>query len=272
MDEHDPKRAELEARIAALEQLLEVQERTVIEQSERLARQARQLKRSNEELERFAYVISHDLQEPLRMVSSFTQLLGDRYRGQIDEKADKYIEYAVGGAKRMQQLINDLLAYSRVVSKGQSFASTPLDEVLDAVLVDLGILIRETGAAIHRDPLPVVLADRSQIRQVLQNLLANAIHYRREEVPPEIVVTAERQDGEWRIAVRDNGVGIDPRFHDRIFAIFQRLDRKRTQGTGIGLALCKRIVEHHNGRIWLDSAPGAGSTFYFTLPAAEGTA
>jgi light-regulated signal transduction histidine kinase (bacteriophytochrome) len=272
MAEPKPGQAELAARIAALEQLLEVQERTVIEQSERLARQARQLKRSNEELERFAYIISHDLQEPLRMVSSYTQLLADRYQGRLDEKADRYIEYAVGGAKRMQQLINDLLTYSRVTSRGQTFSPTPLDEVMDAVLVDLGVLIQETGATIHRGALPVVLGDRSQMRQVFQNLLANALHYRREESSPEVSVTAERVADGWRLAVRDNGVGIDPRFQEKIFAIFQRLDRKRSQGTGIGLALCKRIVEHHGGRISVDSAPGAGSTFYFTLPATEGTA
>jgi signal transduction histidine kinase len=269
MAERDWKLTELEARIAALEQLLEVQERTVVEQGERLDEQARQLKRSNEELERFAYIISHDLQEPLRMVSSYTQLLGDRYRGQLDEKADRFIDYAVGGAKRMQQLINDLLTYSRVTNRGRNFVPSPLDGVVDAVLVDLEVLIRETGAAIRRDPLPVVLADRSQMRQLFQNLIANALHYRQDGIPVEVSVTAEREADHWHLAVRDNGIGIDPRFHERIFAIFQRLDRKRTNGTGIGLALCKRIVEHHGGLIWLDSAPGTGSTFHFTLPAAE---
>lgn len=269
MPEREPKPAELAARIAALEQLLEVQERTVIEQSERLEGQARQLKRSNEELERFAYIISHDLQEPLRMVSSYTQLLGERYRGHLDEKADRYIEYAVGGAKRMQQLINDLLTYSRVTSRGNRESLVPLDEVVDVVLVDLEVLIQEAGATIRREPLPVVIADRSQMRQVFQNLVANAIHYRREEAPSEVSIRAERLEAEWRIAVKDNGIGIDPRFHERIFAIFQRLDRKRSQGTGIGLALVKRIVEHHGGRIWIDSVPGAGSTFTFTLPTAE---
>jgi light-regulated signal transduction histidine kinase (bacteriophytochrome) len=262
--------AELEAQIAALEQLLDVQERTVIEQSERLEKQARELKRSNEELERFASVISHDLQEPLRMVSSFTQLLGDRYRGQLDDKADKYIDYAVGGAKRMQQLINDLLAYSRVTTRGQTRAPMRLEEVVADVLRDLGVLIGETGATIRRGGLPVILGDRSQIRQVLQNLVANAIHYRREEEPPEISISAVREEDRWHVEVRDNGTGIEPRFHERIFVIFQRLDRKRSQGTGIGLAMCKRIVEQHGGSIWVDSAPGAGSTFHFTLPAAEG--
>ncbi|HVG07782.1 MAG TPA: ATP-binding protein [Thermoanaerobaculia bacterium] len=264
------ERAELEARIAALEQLLDVQERTVIEQGERLELQARELKRSNEELERFAYVISHDLQEPLRMVSSYTQLLGDRYRGRLDDKADKYIEYAVGGAKRMQQLINDLLAYSRVTARGRNFARAPLDEVVDDVLADLEVLVRETGASVQRGRLPVVLGDRSQLRQVFQNLVSNALHYRRDGEAPEVAISAAREGDRWRLEVHDNGTGIDPRFHERIFVIFQRLDRRRSQGTGIGLAMCKRIVEHHGGRIWVDSAPGAGSAFHFTLPAAEG--
>lgn len=261
--------AELEARIAALEQLLDVQERSVIEQGERLEQQARELKRSNEELERFAYVISHDLQEPLRMISSYTQLLRDRYRGQLDDRADKYIEYAVGGAKRMQQLINDLLAYSRVTARGRTFAPTPLSEVVNDVLADLEVLVRETGASIRRGELPVVVGDRSQLRQVFQNLVSNALHYRRDDELPEVSISAAREKDRWHLSVRDNGIGIDPRFCERIFVIFQRIDRRRSQGTGLGLAMCKRIVEHHGGRIWVDSAPGAGSTFHFTLPAAE---
>ena len=262
--------ASLEAEVAALEQLLEVQERAVVEQSDRLERQTEELRRSNRELEMFAYVISHDLQEPLRMIASYTQLLAERYRGRLDERADKYIGYAVGGAKRMQQLINDLLAYSRVTSKGQPLQPVALDEVLAGVLVDLDLLIRETGATIHREPLPTVAADRSQVRQVFQNLISNSLSYRRPDVAPEVAVSCRQVGDVWEVAVRDNGVGIDPRHHERVFVIFQRLDRTR-DGTGVGLALCRRIVERHGGRIWVESAAGAGSTFRFTLPAVEAT-
>jgi PAS domain S-box-containing protein len=227
------------------------------------------LSRSNQELEQFAYVASHDLQEPLRMVSSYCQLISRRYQGQLDEDADEFIHYAVDGASRMQRLIEDLLQYSRVNTRGKPPEPTEADDVLTGVLADLGVHIEEAGPEVTHDPLPQVMADPVQLGRLFQNLVSNAIKYRGED-PPRIHIGAARQNGQWRFSVQDNGAGIDPQFHDRVFVIFQRLQaRDETSGTGIGLAVCKRIVERHGGRIWVESAEGKGSTFYFTIPAHE---
>jgi signal transduction histidine kinase len=235
--------------------------------NERLARRTEELQRSNAELQRFAYAASHDLQEPLRAVASYTQLLARRYRGQLDRDADEFIDYAVAGAKRMQPLIADLLAYSRLDAnpKGQGPASC--EEALALALAHLRTLVRETGAEITHDPLPVVLADRAQLAQVFQNLMANALKYRN-QAPPRVHVSARRQGPMWLLSVRDNGIGIDPQYAERIFLMFQRLHTsEKYPGTGMGLAICQKIVERHGGAIWLESEPGRGSKFYFTLPA-----
>jgi signal transduction histidine kinase len=234
---------------------------------EELRRTVAELARSNEDLQQFAYVVSHDLQEPLRMVSSFCRLLRDRYRGQLDQSADEFIDFAVDGAARMEKLIQDLLTYSRVGTRGRRPAPTDSGAAFDRAAADLGAAVRESGARVTRGPLPVVLADASQLGQLAQNLLANAIKFRGAE-PPRVQVSAERQDDHWVFAVRDNGIGIAPRDRERIFGVFERLHpASEYPGTGIGLAICRRIVERHNGRIWVESEPGQGSVFCFTLPA-----
>jgi len=237
---------------------------------EELARKVEELARSNRELEQFAFVASHDLQEPLRMVAAYTQLLAEKYRGKLDANADLYIAYASEGALRMQTLIQDLLAFSRVAR-----ADTPLREVdsnlaLDAALQNLKHFIEQAGALIQRQPLPRVFAERSLLAQVFQNLIGNAIKFRREQ-PPTVSVQATHFGKDWLFSVRDNGIGIEPEHSETVFAIFQRLHtRAEYPGNGIGLAICKRIVERFHGRIWLESRPGEGSTFQFTLPAAGG--
>jgi PAS domain S-box-containing protein len=228
------------------------------------------LERSNAELEQFAYVASHDLQEPLRMVSSFTQLLGQRYMGKLDKDADEFIAYAVDGANQMQRLINDLLAYSRVGTRGKPPAPVPADLALDRALENLKLAVEEGQAEVKREPLPTVTVDDIQLIQVFQNLIANAIKFRGED-PPRIQIAAEARGKEWVFSVRDNGIGIDPQYLERIFIIFQRLHKRgQYPGTGIGLAMCKRIIVRHGGRIWVESEPGKGSTFFFTLPKTGG--
>jgi PAS domain S-box-containing protein len=233
-----------------------------------LEARAQELARSNADLEQFANVASHDLQEPLRMVASYTQLLAKRYGGQLDPRADRWIGYAVDGANRMQTLINDLLAYSRVGTRGSELLPVSVEAAVEAALANLRIAIREAGAEVTYTPLPVVQGDGTQLIQLFQNLIGNAVKFRGEQAP-RVVVTATRDADEWVFSVQDNGIGIPPEFTERIFVIFQRLhERERYAGTGIGLAICKRIVERHGGRIWLETAPGAGCTFFFTLPGA----
>jgi PAS domain S-box-containing protein len=231
-----------------------------------LSSQAEELARSNADLEQFAYVASHDLQEPLRMVASYTQLLARRYRDRLDSDAEEFIGYAVDGVTRMQELINDLLAYSRVGTRGGSFGSIDLQEVVGRVLTTLAPAIEESGATVTSDPLPTVTGDPMQLGQLFQNLIGNAIKFRG-EAPAEVRIGAERGHDEWIFTVRDNGIGIAPEFVDRIWVIFQRLhSRDEYPGTGIGLAICKKIVERHGGQISLESEPGKGSTFRFTIP------
>ncbi|MCD4845000.1 MAG: PAS domain S-box protein [Methanosarcinales archaeon] len=233
---------------------------------EELLKRATALERSNKELEQFAYVASHDLQEPLRMVSSYVQLLARRYKGKLDHDADDFIGYAVDGANRMQTLIDDLLIFSRVGTQGKSFEPTNCETVLEQVLINLKMAIGDSYAMITHDPLPTIMADGSQLTQLLQNLISNAIKFQGDETP-RIHISAEQKDDEWEFSVADNGIGIKPEFFDRIFVIFQRLhSREEYSGTGIGLAVCKKIVERHGGRIWVESVPGKGTTFFFTIP------
>jgi PAS domain S-box-containing protein len=233
---------------------------------EALKKTAADLERSNKELEQFAAVASHDLQEPLRMISSYTQLLAERYEGQLDDKAKKYIAYAVDGAIRMQTLINDLLAYSRVGGQGQPLEPTDSHSVLGEAIRNLAVLIEEKKAIITNDDLPMVRADAEQFVLLFQNLLANAIKFRGKD-PPRVHVSAQDHGREWVFAVKDNGIGIEPQHAERVFVIFQRLHtREEYSGTGIGLAVCKKIIERHGGKIWFESEPGNGTTFFFTLP------
>jgi signal transduction histidine kinase len=228
-----------------------------------------ELKRSNEELEQFAYVASHDLQEPLRMVASYTELLAERYRGKLDPQADKFIGYAVDGATRMQRLIRDLLAFARVSSRAKPLQPTNSEEVLARVLNDLRPVMEKTGATVTHGKMPRVNADSLQLGQVLQNLIGNAIKFHG-KTAPQVEVSAEFVDEMWKFVVADNGIGIANQVGDRIFQMFQRLHtRDEYEGTGIGLAIAKRIVERHGGRIWFDSRPGEGTTFQFTLPKAD---
>jgi len=250
---------------AELERHKENLERLVQERTTELEELNRELARSNENLEQFAYVASHDLQEPLRMVSSYMQLLSKRYQGKLDSDADEFIAFAVDGATRMQNLINDLLTYSRAGRHDSPLTSISCTEVLEKALTNLQVAIGESGAIITHERLPVVKADPIQLVLVFQNLLGNAIKFHG-SAPPRIHIESQREGDEWIFSVRDNGIGLDPQFAERIFLIFQRLhDRSSYPGTGIGLAICKRIIQRHNGRIWVESQPGKGSTFYFTL-------
>ena len=224
-----------------------------------------ELARSNAELEQFAYISSHDLQEPLRMIASYLQLLERRYKGELDAKADKYIKFSVDGATRMQNLIDDLLDFSRVTTQANELKPTDLESVYTEVLSNLEVLISENDAIIKHETLPIIIADKTQISQVFQNLINNAIKFRSKD-QPKINITVKEEDNQWLFAVQDNGIGIDPKHSDRIFEVFKRLHKRRDYpGTGIGLAICRKIIERHGGRIWVESELGKGSIFYFTL-------
>ena len=235
---------------------------------EALAHEREELARSNAELEQFAYVASHDLQEPLRMVSSYVQLLARRYQGRLDRDAEEFIGFAADGAARMQQMIVDLLALSRLGTHGQQFAAVPCDGALDQALTNLQTAIQESKAKIRRDPLPTVMADHAQLVQLFQNLIGNALKFRGKRAP-RVHISAELHAEAWVFSVRDNGIGIDPAYAERVFVLFQRLHgRSEYAGTGIGLAICKKTVGQHGGRIWVESQLNKGSTFYFSLPIA----
>ncbi len=231
----------------------------------RINERTSELQRSNEELQEFAYVASHDLQEPLRTITSFTQLLESRYRGRLDEDADEFIGYIVTASRRMMDLINGLLALVRLRKAGQPTTPISFETLLEEAEMSLQAAIRESGAQIEHGPLPSLVIDRVQFSQVLQNLISNSIKYRREQ-PPVIRVEAQRDSSNWIFSVADNGQGFNQQFAERIFALFQRLHTQGAAGTGMGLSIARKIVERHGGRIWAESAEGVGSTFYFSLP------
>ena len=237
-------------------------EQKVEERTEELTR----LTRSNADLAQFAYIASHDLQEPLRMVTSYLQLIEQRYKDKLDADGTEFISYAVDGAKRMQTMINDLLTFSRVGTRGKPLEPTDCEVILDHTLANLQIAIENSQTIITHAPLPTVMADDTQMVQLFQNLIGNAIKFRRQE-PLRVHISAQAKEREWVFSVRDNGIGMEPQYAERIFVIFQRLHSKEEYpGTGIGLAVCKRVVERHGGEIWVESQPGQGSTFYFTIP------
>jgi signal transduction histidine kinase len=235
----------------------------------RVKERTEELARSNAELEQFAYIASHDLQEPLRMISSYVQLLERRYKGKLDQGADEFIGFASEGALRMQRLINDLLAYSRVGTRGKSFAEVNLETALNQALENLHLSIKEKKVTVTHDPLPTAYGDIGQLTQVFQNLIDNAMKFSSEE-SPWVHISGRREGDECICWVKDNGIGIDSEFMNRLFVLFQRLHtRKEYPGTGLGLAICKRIIERHGGRIWVESTPGEGSTFFFRIPATK---
>lgn len=233
--------------------------------AEELRRASDELRRSNQELEQFAYVASHDLREPLAVVAGYADLLKRRYGAKLDSAAKEYLDFAADGARRMQELIDDLLEYSRVASRGSEPGPVDCEAALERALANLHGTIEATRARIVHDPLPVIVGDHGQIVRLFQNLLGNAMKFRGED-PPEVRIHVERRGDRWHFSVKDNGIGIDPRFHDRVFQLFQRLHpQERYPGTGIGLAICRKVVERHGGRIWVESAPGEGATFHFEL-------
>jgi len=253
---------------ATLGSLVDVTERKQVE--ERLNQITAEMQRSNTELEQFAYVISHDLQEPLRMVSSYTQLLAKRYSNKLDSDADEFIAYAVDGAKRMQTLLHGLLDYSRVGTRGKPFSLVNCEHVVEQAVANLKIAIEESGASVSYDVLPTVMGDEGQLVQLFQNLIGNAIKFRREE-PPKVHIWAGRRDSVVTFSVNDNGIGINPQHSQSIFEIFRRLHtREEYPGTGMGLAICKKIAERHGGHISVQSQPGQGSTFHFSVDMAGG--
>ena len=254
----DQSKANLEQRVSDRTAELEAANRQLQQLNQELIR-------SNHDLQQFAYIASHDLREPLRMVTSFTQLLAKRYSGQLDAEADKIIHFAVDGAERMEALIEGLLAYCRLGSQTETFKAIDCQAILDRALSNLQLAIEETKTQIIINPLPTVIGDAAQLIQLFQNLIANGIKYRG-EASPIIEIGVKAQAQEWLFWVKDNGIGVDPKYSDRIFQIFQRLHtRHEYPGTGIGLAICHKIVEHHGGKIWVESKVEQGSTFYFTL-------
>jgi light-regulated signal transduction histidine kinase (bacteriophytochrome) len=266
LEDFDAEKNKVEAANEGL--LHEVVERRQAEQA--LVHKTNELGRSNADLEQFAYVASHDLQEPLRMVSSYVQLFEKRYKGQVDEQADKYIQYAVEGARRMSLLIGGLLEYSRAGRDETTPVVVSSEQALERAMFNLRVVIEECGAAVSHDPLPEVVADTDQLVQIFQNLLGNALKFRAPGVAPRVHVTAARRGDDWLFGVADNGIGIAPQHAERVFVIFQRLhERAHYPGTGIGLAICKKVVERRGGRIWVESEPGRGATFRFTLPASR---
>ena len=253
---------------ATLGSLIDVTERKQME--ERLKQITDELQHSNTELEQFAYVISHDLQEPLRMVSSYTQLLAKRYSDKLDNDADEFIAYAVDGSKRMQSLLHDLLEYSRVGTRGKPFSLVNCEHIVEQAMANLKIAIEECGASVSYDVLPTIMGDEEQLVRLFQNLIGNAIKFRREEAP-QVHISAKRMNYIVTFSVKDNGIGIDPQHSQSIFEIFRRLHTiEEYPGTGMGLAICKKIVERHGGHISVQSQPGQGSTFYFSANTAGG--
>ena len=242
----------------------------IIQSGKVLALKVEELARSNTELEQFAHIASHDLQQPLRRIASYLQLIEQRYKGQMDSDADEFIGYAVDGAKELQIMINGLLDFSHVQTLAISFVKTDCEILLKDAISQARIAIQDSGATITHDPLPVVWGDARQLIRVFQNLIDNAIKFRSKE-PPAIHISAEQTDRYWVFSIRDNGMGFDPEYKDKLFILFQRLHGKDLSGTGVGLAVCKRIVERHGGKVWADSKPGAGSTFYFSIPADGGS-
>jgi signal transduction histidine kinase len=262
---HDAKLREL----AELENSFTVMAEQVQARQRALESAIRDLTRSNQELEQFAYVASHDLQEPLRVITGFVQLIAQRYKGHLDKDADRYIGFITDAVARQQQLIMGILAFSRVGRKGTAPAPCDANRALEAAVDNIRQAIRESNATVIYDQLPIVQADEYELVQLFQNLVSNGIKFRGNR-DPEVHISAQPEDGKWIFAVRDNGIGVEPQYWDRIFVMFRRLHtRKKYPGTGIGLSICKKIVERHGGRIWLESKPGEGSVFYFTLPAAE---
>jgi signal transduction histidine kinase len=266
-DALEQKNAQLQQEVAERMRAEADVRRLNAELERRVEERTRELSRMNDELRQFAYVASHDLQEPLRTVASYAQLLARRYRGKLDKDSDEFISYMVGGVTRMHTLLNDMLAYSRVTeSRDRPLAPANLNAVVQSALMNLDLTISENHAVVQVESLPTVPGDEIQLTQVFQNLIGNAIKYKSSE-PPHIAITSEEGQEEWTISVTDNGIGIDPQYADRIFGIFKRLHGRELPGTGMGLAICKRIVERHNGRIWVEPGNGSGSRFCFTLPA-----
>jgi PAS domain S-box-containing protein len=231
----------------------------------KVAERTAELERSNGDLQQFANVASHDLQEPLRMIASYLQMIAQRYKGKLDKDADDFIDFAVDGAVRLQNMIEGLLAYARVESRGRPCEDVNCESVLNDVISNLDLVIKESGAVIDHDPLPVVKMDPSQLGQLFQNLIANALKFR-SQAAPRIHISASNKEGAWLFSFKDNGIGIDPQYKDKIFVLFQRLQGVKYPGIGIGLAVAKRIIERQGGKIWVESELGRGATFYFTVP------